>query len=66
MFTIAAVILITAAAWLANRDNSKERGGYEHSQDNWVLLLHLRQDMKLVAFLLGAAIIMLGIVADRI
>jgi hypothetical protein len=28
--------------------------------------LHARQDIKLVAFMLGAILLMLGIIADRI
>lgn len=69
MFTVAAFILMTLVAWLARRTNEKDRAAYDAAapdMKHWVLLLHLRQDMKLVAFLLGAVIVMLGVVADRL
>jgi hypothetical protein len=32
----------------------------------WHLVLHIRQDLKLIAFALGGVMVMLGIIADRI
>jgi hypothetical protein len=32
----------------------------------WLLLLHVREDLKLVAFLLGGIMILLGIIADQV
>jgi hypothetical protein len=32
----------------------------------WLLLLHVREDLKLVAFLLCGIMILLGIIADQV
>jgi hypothetical protein len=32
----------------------------------WLLVLHVRQDLKLVAFALMGVLVMLGVIADRI
>jgi hypothetical protein len=42
---------------------------YERALDSeriWLLVLHIRQDLKTVAFLLGGVMVLLGIIADRI
>jgi hypothetical protein len=69
MFTVIAFVLLILLAWLVQRKNEKDRSTYDGTPSDlreWLLLLHLRQDMKLVAFLLGGILIMLGVVADRI
>jgi hypothetical protein len=70
VFTFGAVILVSAIAWYASRMNDRERPAYDRtpSQDAglWVLLLHIRQDLKLVSFSLAGVIVMLGIIADRL
>ena len=69
MFTVGALVLATAIAWLANRYNEQDRSTYDRSLPDdriWILVLHARQDLKLIAFLLFGVIVMLGIVADRI
>jgi hypothetical protein len=69
MYTVGAFLLIAVLCWLANRANDKDRPTYNEQMDddepNW-LLLHIRQDIKLVAFMLAGIIIMVGLVADRI
>jgi hypothetical protein len=39
---------------------------YGRDDDLRELTLHMRQDLKLVAFLLAGIMVMLGVVADRI
>lgn len=66
MFFLFALALVTVAGWLANRGNEKDRRQYDADPDSLRLLaLHARQDLKLIAFLLAAAILMLGVVAER-
>ena len=66
MFTIGAFFGVALIAWLVKRNN--DRDAYDSSRDDgmWLLLLHVRQDLRLIAFLLGGVIIMLGIIADRL
>ena len=70
MFTGGAFALVILIAWFTGRRNEEDRPGYDRARDRgddlWQLTLHIRQDLKLVAFLLGGVIIMLGVVADRI
>lgn len=70
MFTAAAIALVVVIAWLVQRNNNRDRRQYDETPGAdtgvWFLLLHIRQDIALVAWLLGGVIVMLGIVADRI
>lgn len=66
MFTTGAVALTVLIAWFAQRKNEQDRSIYDQTDDLRPLLLHVRQDLKLVAFLLGGAVVMLGVVADRL
>jgi hypothetical protein len=73
MFTAGAGVLISFIAWYANRANKDERRDYDRSRthdrgpdDLWVLSLHTRQDIKLIAYLLYGVIVLLGIIADKI
>lgn len=69
MFTVAAIALVILLAWLVGRRNEKDRPGYDSAPSDlreWLLLLHIRQDLKLIAFLLGGILIALGVIADRI
>lgn len=66
MFTVGAIVLSLALAWAASRGNERDRPSYDRSPDNWLLLLHIRQDLKLIAFLLFGVVVMLGIIADRL
>ncbi|HLH92099.1 MAG TPA: hypothetical protein VKX28_27005 [Xanthobacteraceae bacterium] len=67
-FTICAVILIAIVAAVSNRANTRDRGAYGEisDEDARVALLQARQDIRLIAYLLMAAILMLGILADRL
>jgi hypothetical protein len=69
MFTVIAMALVGIVAWNVSRVNDKERRIYDDAPPDdrtWLVLLHIRQDMQLVAYLLGLIAVMLGIVADRI
>lgn len=69
MFVAGAIFLSVALAWAASRANEKDRPSYDglfEDQKMWILALHTRQDLKLIAFLLGGVIVMLGVVAERI
>jgi len=71
MFTGVAVLLTAVAAWLAQQANEKDRSSYDGLMDGGdefqrAMLLHIRQDLKLIAFLIAVLILVLGIVADRV
>ena len=67
MFTTIALALAVGLAWFASRKNEKDRSEYDRSgADLWPLTLHIRQDLKLISFLLFGVVVMLGIIADRI
>lgn len=68
MFTVSAIILSMLIVWYAGRQNENDRSEYDKSPldlREW-LLLHVRQDLKLICFLLGGIFVMLGVIADRI
>jgi hypothetical protein len=70
MFTLGAIIAgAIIVGLLVNWSKGKDRATYDRLNDEQVrrtLLLHTRRDVKLIAFLLFAILIMLGIIADRI
>ena len=68
MFTIAAFFGIAAIGWYLDKANVSDRSNVAILSDEEVrtAVLHARQDIKLVAFLLGGIAIMLGVIADRI
>lgn len=68
MFTIGAFIAIAAIGWYVDRANIKDRGIVALLTDDEMRtnILHARQDLKLIAFLLFAVLVMLGIIADRL
>jgi hypothetical protein len=68
MFTVGACFFVALLAWLAHRFNEKDRREYRVPDDRqeWLLVLHIRQDLKLVTFLLGGIMILLGIIADQV
>lgn len=67
MFSGIAVVLMVAAGWLANRTHAEDRKNIAILDDDEArsAVLHTRQDVKLVCFLLCGVIIMLGVIADR-
>jgi len=68
MLTAAGIVLLLAISFLAAWANEKDRAGYDRLTDDEArktLLLHIRRDLQLIAYLLCGIIVMLGIVADR-
>jgi hypothetical protein len=59
-------VLIIGAGFLANRTQAKDRANITLLTDDEVrtAVLHARQDIKLLCFLLAGVIIMLGVIAD--
>lgn len=67
MITVVAFAVVTIVAWLVSRANDKDRSTYDHlsgGDATYTLLLHIRQDIKLLCFLAGGIIVMLGVIAD--
>ena len=66
MFTAVAFGVTMLLAWYGGRKNDQDRPTYDRALPDeriWLLVLHIRQDLKLVAFFLGGVIIMLGVIA---
>jgi hypothetical protein len=59
---------VALLVWLAKWTNEKARPDYDQNAPDdlsrWLLLLHIRQDLKVIAFLLGGVMVLLGILAD--
>ena len=69
MLTLLAIGLVVLLIFLAKRMNEQDRPLYtedEQTDRTWRLVLHVRQDIKLITFLLGGAIVLLGIIADKV
>lgn len=66
MFTVGAFFFASLIAWLSQRKNDQDRSQYQTEERDWLVALHVRQDIKLIAFLLAGIIIMLGVIADRV
>lgn len=69
MFTALAIGLLVVATWHATRGNEADRKTYDAlgADDRvWLVQLHARQDLKLIAISLAAILVMLGVIADRI
>lgn len=68
MFTAGAFLLLAAIGWYANSQFSKDRGTVALLTDDEVrtAILHARQDIKLVAYLLGGILLFLGVIADML
>ena len=73
MFTLEAGFLIAIIGWVGTFSNAKERETYDKLSDGGTedellraVTLHIRQDIWLIAFLLGGILLALGVVADRL
>jgi hypothetical protein len=67
MFTVGAILITALLVWFAHKGNEQDRPTYDRADDRiWLLVLHIRQDLKLIAFLLCGVMVMLGVIADRI
>ena len=68
MFTALAVCVV-AVSWYAAGCNTKDRQqrpGLFDDDEVRQSVVHARQDLKPIAFLLGAIVLMLGVVADGV
>lgn len=68
MFTAISLIAIFGIAWYLQRATGKERETVNSFDDDLVRqsVVFAREDLKLIAFVLAAILVMLGIIADRI
>ncbi len=68
MFTVGAFVFAVVISLSIDRLNAKDRSNIAILSDEELrsAVLHTRQDVKLVAFLLYAILIMLGVIADRV
>ena len=60
MFTLISIGLIALVTFYLDKQQSKD------NTDTADIIRHIRQDTRLMAYLLAAVVIMLGIIADRI
>ena len=68
---VGALILAAFLVFSAHVGNREDRAEYNRlhttgDDRNWLLLLHARQELKTIVFLLVGVIVMLGVVAGRI
>jgi hypothetical protein len=61
MFTLLAFGTLAGAGWVAAR-----RQRFDNVDNQDVNILQSRQDLRLIAYLLAAILVALGIIADRI
>lgn len=72
MFSLAAGLGIAITAGLAKWQSERDRERYDKmpsaTEDEYLraMLLHIRQDLQLGIYMLGLAIIFLGIIADAV
>lgn len=68
MFTFGAIALTTFLAWYSGKANEDDRKFDSSDNDRFrrEMLLHIRQDLKTIIFLIGGVMIMLGLIADRL
>jgi hypothetical protein len=66
MLTTISFAMLALIAWLAQSGNKRDRRSYDLASDENLreVTLHIRQDLKLVAFLLAGILVMLGILGD--
>ena len=69
MFTIIARYLTNRRLTTVDDFNASDRNIYEDASSDgslWLIVLHIRQDLKAVVFLLSLIIFALGVIADLI
>lgn len=60
MFTLIGIGLVVVVGFLANREQRKDSGNTDD------FIRYTRQDIRTATWLLAVAVIMLGVIADRI
>jgi hypothetical protein len=68
MFTLIAFAAIAGLAWVAQRSHSKEVAATVTVSDEEIRqsIYFARQDLRLIAYVLAAILVMLGIIADKV
>jgi hypothetical protein len=69
MFTIIACLAVSVLAWYAQRREAKERSVPDPKIDDDFVrqrVVYIREDVRLIAYLLMAIFVMLGVIADRL
>jgi hypothetical protein len=68
MFTVIALFAIAILGWLAQRENKKEHERIARFSDEEMRqsICLGRQDIRLIAYVLAAILVMLGIIADKV
>jgi len=69
VFTIIAFVAVGVIAWFSERQEMKERSIQAVPEEDHFLrarILFIRQDIRLVAYLLMGILAMLGVIADRL
>jgi hypothetical protein len=66
MIFFGVVIPFAVALWLSERENLKDHERYDLDGDNWKILLHIRQDVRLAVYLLAAlCVVVSGILVAK-
>ena len=69
MFTVGAFVAIAIVVWYARRQEASERKSQPgHVDDDFARerVLFIREDIRLIAYILMAILVMLGVIADRL
>jgi hypothetical protein len=68
VLTTISFVMLALIAWIAHNGNKTDRRFYDVGSDHNIreVTVHIRQDLKLVAFLLAGILVMLGILGDTL
>ncbi len=69
MFTVIALIAVPVLVWICQRQEQRERSVAPPPIDDDFArrrIIYIREEIRLVCFLLMAILVMLGIIADRL
>jgi len=65
-FTAIGFLGMLLIAWVADRTNKKDPATRNDPKELGEMIRYSRQDLRLIAWLLAAILVMLGVVADRL
>ena len=67
MYTMFSFVLLVAIVLYVGHANDKEYSRYSEGEGDkqWLLMLHIRQDLKLIASLLMGLLLMTGVAIDH-
>lgn len=66
MFTALACVAFAVIGYISDKMAQSDPYGKGFEEDTSTYIRHSRQDLRLIAYLLAAILVMLGIIADRI